>query len=101
MADNIAASDPEKLAENWQTIETRVKRAIENIATESATKGGGNVLVVCHGLTISAIVQLFDPSQAKPGLHNASVTKISYKDGKYNVLSFNDMQYVEQGKSLR
>jgi probable phosphoglycerate mutase len=101
MADNIAASDPEKLAENWQTIETRVKRAIEGIATASAAKGGGNVLVVCHGLTISAIVQLFDPAQAKPGLHNASVTKISYKDGKYTVLSFNDMQYVEKGKSLR
>jgi probable phosphoglycerate mutase len=101
MADNIAASDPEKLAEDWKAIETRVKRAIESIATESAAKGGGNVLVVCHGLTISAIVQLFDPSQAKPGLHNASVTKISYKDGKYTVLSFNDMQYVEKGKSLK
>jgi probable phosphoglycerate mutase len=101
MANNIAASDPEKLAENWNAIETRVKRALEKITTEAANAGGGNVLVVCHGLTISSIVQLLDPAQAKPGLHNASVTKIIYKDGKYSVVSFNDMQYVEKGKSLR
>ncbi|SHE34944.1 histidine phosphatase family protein [Dysgonomonas macrotermitis] len=101
MADNIAASDPEKQAEDWQAIETRVKRAIDKIATESAAKGGGNVLVVCHGLTISSIVQILDSAQAKPGLHNASVTKVIYKDGKYSVVSFNDMEYVEKGKSLR
>jgi probable phosphoglycerate mutase len=101
MANNIAASDPEQLAENWNAIETRVKRAIEKITAETAGTGGGNVLVVCHGLTISSIVQLFDPDQAKPGLHNASVTKIIYKDGKYSVVSFNDMQYVEKGKTLR
>jgi probable phosphoglycerate mutase len=97
MADNIAASDPEKLAENWSAIETRVKRAIEKIATRSSQAGGGNVLVVCHGLTISSIVQL----QAKPGLHNASVTKVIYKDGRYSVVSFNDMQYVENGKAVQ
>jgi probable phosphoglycerate mutase len=101
MANNIAASDPEKLAEDWNAIETRVKRAIEKISAETLESGGGNVLVVCHGLTISSIVQLLDPEQAKPGLHNASVTKIIYKDGKYSVVSFNDMQYVEKGKSLR
>ncbi|MDR0891566.1 MAG: histidine phosphatase family protein [Mediterranea sp.] len=97
MADNIAASDPEGLAENWQTIQVRVKRAMEQIATACTAKGGGNVLVVCHGLTISSIVQLFDPAQAKPGLHNASVTKIVYKDGIFKVVSFNDMTYVENG----
>ncbi|MDR1526961.1 MAG: histidine phosphatase family protein [Dysgonamonadaceae bacterium] len=101
MADNIAASDPEKLAENWEAIETRLKRAMETITTEAVEAGGGNILVVCHGLTISSIVQLLDPDQAKAGLHNASVTKIIYKDGKYSVVSFNDMQYVEKGKSLR
>lgn len=101
MADNIAASDPEKLAENWEAIETRLKRAMEKITREAVEAGGGNVLVVCHGLTISSIVRLFDPAQAKAGLHNASVTKIIYKDGKYSVVSFNDMQYVEKGKSLR
>jgi probable phosphoglycerate mutase len=101
MADNIAASDPENLAEDWSAIETRLKRAIEKITTEAVEAGGGNILVVCHGLTISSIVQLLDPAQAKPGLHNASVTKIIYKDGKYSVVSFNDMQYVEKGKSLK
>ena len=93
MADAIAASDTSKVAEDW--------KAIEKIATETAEKGGGNVLVVCHGLTISAITEVFDPSQAKAGLHNASVTKLVYKDGKYSITSFNDMEYVEQGKKLR
>jgi probable phosphoglycerate mutase len=101
MADNIAASDPGKLAENWNAIETRVKRAMDKITAEALEAGGGNVLIVCHGLTISSIVQLFDPAQAKHGLHNASVTKIVYDDGKYSVVSFNDMQYVEKGKSSR
>lgn len=101
MANNIAASDPEKLAEDWNAIATRVKRALDKITTEGEAKGGGNILVVCHGLTISAIVELLDSSQAKPGLHNASVTKVIYKDGKYSVVSFNDMSYVEQGKASK
>lgn len=100
MADAIAQSDTSKVAEDWKAIETRVKRAIEKIASETAAKGGGNVLVVCHGLTIS-ITQIYDPSQAKAGLHNASVTKLIYKNGQYKLNSFNDMTYVDNGKRLR
>lgn len=61
-------------------------------------KGGGNVLIVSHGLTISSLVETIDSSKTKVGLENASVTKILYKDGKYTVESVGDMSYAEKGK---
>ncbi|MFD2387434.1 hypothetical protein [Enterococcus rivorum] len=33
------------------------------------------------------------------GLKNASISKVTYKDGKYKVESVNDMSYVEKGQA--
>jgi broad specificity phosphatase PhoE len=101
MADGFAQADPKKEAENWLAIETRVKRALETITKEASSGKGGNVLVVTSGLTISSILFVIDPSQKRLGAENASVSRVIYKDGKYVVESFNDLNYVAAGKRLR
>ena len=94
----IAAADHTKQAENWKTFSTRIKKEIDKISEETAKNGGGNVLVISHGIAIMTLVDMLDSSKTKLGLENASVTKILYKDGEYKVESVGDMSYAENGK---
>lgn len=98
MINFIAAADPTKQAEDWSILSTRIKKEMDTISEETAQNGGGNVLVVSHGLAITVLVGMLDHSKTKLGLENASVTKILYKDGKYTIESVGSMSYVEQGK---
>ena len=94
----IRAADSTKQAEDWELFSTRIKAEIDKISEESAANGGGNVLVVVHGLLITTLIEMLDSSKTKLGVENASVTKIVYKDGTYTVESVGDMSYVAKGK---
>ena len=107
-ANSVAALDRGKApdginwpAEDYETITKRLKEGIDEIAKESAGKGGGNILLVSHGLSITALVNTLDPGLNVPaGLKNASVTVVSYKNGKYEVREVGDMSFVELGQKL-
>ncbi|HHY2674119.1 TPA: histidine phosphatase family protein [Bacillus toyonensis] len=94
----IRTADPTKQAEDWEFFSARIKTEIDKISEEAAANGGGNVLVVVHGLLITALIEMIDSSKTKLGVENASVTKILYKDGEYIVESVGDMRYVAKGK---
>lgn len=96
--DLIRAADPTKQAEDWELFSTRIKAEIDKISEEVAKDGGGNVLVVVHGLLITTLIEMLDSSKTKLGVENASVTKIVYQDGTYTVESVGDMSYVAKGK---
>ena len=98
--DLIRAADPTKQAEDWELFSTRIKAEIDNISEEAAKNGGGNVLVVVHGLLITTLIEMLDSSKTKLGVENASVTKIVYQDGTYTVESVGDMSYVAKGKKV-
>ncbi|HDR7784806.1 MULTISPECIES: histidine phosphatase family protein [Bacillus] len=94
----IRAADPTKQAEDWELFSTRIKEEIDKISEEAAANGGGNVLVVVHGLLITTLIEMLDSSKTKLGVENASVTQVVYKDGTYTVESVGDMSYVAKGK---
>jgi len=96
--DLIRAADPTKQAEDWELFSTRIKAEIDKISEEAAKDGGGNVLVVVHGLLITTLIEMLDSNKTKLGVENASVTKIVYQDGTYTVESVGDMSYVAKGK---
>lgn len=96
--DLIRAADPTKQAEDWELFSTRIKAEIDKISGEVAKDGGGNVLVVVHGLLITTLIEMLDSNKTKLGVENASVTKIVYQDGTYTVESVGDMSYVAKGK---
>ncbi|ACM13718.1 histidine phosphatase family protein [Bacillus paranthracis] len=96
--DLIRAADPTKQAEDWELFSTRIKAEIDKISEEAAKDGGGNVLVVVHGLLITTLIEMLDSNKTKLGVENASVTKILYQDGTYTVESVGDMSYVAKGK---
>lgn len=106
-ANSVAQLDKEKNkdgknwpAEDYETIIKRLTKSIDEIVKrESNEAGSGNVLIVSHGLSISALLDdLFDDfDMPDGGLKNASVSIIKVKDGNYSLESVNDTSYIEKG----
>lgn len=106
-ADSVAALDNERVeessnwpAENYQTITKRLKASMDEIAKKESQKDKSNILLVSHGLSISALVQTLFEEYELPvaGIENASVTTIKYKNGTFKIDKVNDTSYIESGK---
>ncbi|WP_376699640.1 histidine phosphatase family protein [Listeria seeligeri] len=106
IADGVAALDKKRVkkgenwpAEDYATIQARLKEGINEVAKKESKNGDCNVLLVSHGLSIGALLDTIKPGYKLPpeGIKNASVTKITYKDGKFTIKDVNDMSYVENG----
>ncbi|MGL5522993.1 MAG: histidine phosphatase family protein [Aeromonas veronii] len=87
-------------AENYAMVTKRLKEGMADLVNEVQKQGGGNVLLVSHGLSITSMVDILVPTEILPKgpLGNASVTKLRYENGKYQAESIGDMSYVEKGK---
>jgi probable phosphoglycerate mutase len=91
------------MAENYFDVKARGQKAIREIAEKEAATGGGNVLLVSHGMAIGIFLSDLDSSGKKPSaahMGNAAVCKVRYKDGQFTLESFGDMSYVEKGKKM-
>jgi probable phosphoglycerate mutase len=100
-ADYIKKIDTSGMAEDGATIKARMQTKLRQIAEDQAKRGGGNVLLVAHGMSINIMISDMTDQYTGEGLKNASVTKIVYKDGKFDVQSINDVSYIEKGKAMR
>ena len=90
-------------AEDSKTIVTRLTAGLDDIVKDAEKEGANNVLVVSHGMSIITLLGELDANADLPdgGLKNASVSKVTYKDGKYTIDSVNDLSYVEKGKESK
>ncbi|WP_221405120.1 histidine phosphatase family protein [Apibacter adventoris] len=91
------------IGENYDDVKARGQKAIRQIAENEAASGGGNVLIVGHGMSISVFLSDLDSNGKNiSGTHmgNAAVCKVIYKNGKFTIESFGDMSYVEKGKQI-
>jgi len=91
------------IGEDYHDVKTRGQAFIREIAEIEAKKGGGNVLVVGHGMSIGVFLSDLDDFGKTPEaahMANAAVSKVIYKDGKFRLESFGDTQYIEKGKAL-
>lgn len=99
LSDAIAAVDKSGQAETYQQVKTRMHEALNLIAKRAQEQGGGNVLIVSHGMAITAMIYEMTSTPITRTLGNASVTRIRYTDkGQFIVESIGDMSYVEKGK---
>ncbi|TFJ42771.1 hypothetical protein CKN73_04285 [Carnobacterium divergens] len=98
-ADAVSALDTEyHMGEDAKTIKERMQTTLKQMAKKEAKNGGGNVLVVGHGMSINIMVSDMTDKYTGEGLKNASVTKIIYNNGKFKVESIGDTSYFEKGK---
>lgn len=99
MMNTLAELDTSGQTENSAKVNARMQAALHNIAKQVSAAGGGNVLIVSHGMAILSMLDGMTPdANLRQPLQNASVTKITYQDGKYVVSSVGDMQYIEAGR---
>lgn len=103
MVDAFKALETLGIGEDYNEVKARGQKAIREIAEKEAANGGGNILLVGHGMSIGIFLSDLDSFGKKPSaahMGNAAVCKVIYKDGKFTLESFGDMSYVEKGKSL-
>lgn len=85
-------------AESYQQVATRMTSSMTEIAQQAQQQGGGNVLVVSHGMAIMVLLKELGDTSLNHTLANASVSKIRYTDaGKFIIESINDQSYVQNG----
>lgn len=87
-------------AEDYNRIATRLHNAIHEIAEAESKSGGGNVLIVSHGLSLRTLFDMLSEDFVfqSSSLDNASVSLLRYKDGVFSLETVNDLQYAEAGK---
>lgn len=86
------------MAESYQQVAKRMVDSLTEIAQQAQKQGGGNVLVVSHGMAITSLLMALGDTSLNEQLHNASVTRLRYTDsGQFVIESINDMSYVERG----
>lgn len=99
--DAIHKIDKDKMAtaENFAQVEQRSQLALKEVAEKELLAGSANVLIVAHGMSILALLQnLGGDNHLKSHLENASVCKVEYQNGQFNVLSMGDLSYLEKGR---
>ena len=96
LAEGLVEVDTAGWTENWEKLSGRIWQGFSEIAEELESAGGGNALVVSHGMTIGTFVYLINRMQPH-GLGNGSVTIVDYEDGQFSVVSIGDMSYREVG----
>ncbi|WEV61272.1 histidine phosphatase family protein [Streptococcaceae bacterium ESL0729] len=98
MLTSLKKLDSSNMSEDWDSVGNRMREELTEIAQKTEEAGGGNVLVVAHGMSILAMIsEMTDQKPAGGQLPNASVTKIVYKDGKFDVKELGNLEYVEKG----
>ena len=98
LAEGIVEVDTAGWAESWETLRDRILDGFTTIAKDVESKGGGNAIVVSHGMTISTLIYLIDPKAFKEFvLDNGSVTVIEYEDGQFKLEAVGDLSYRQVG----
>lgn len=98
LAEGIVEVDTAGWAESWETLRDRILDGFTTIAKDVESQGGGNAIVVSHGMTISTLIYLIDPKAFKElVLDNGSVTVIEYEDGQFKLEVVGDLSYRQVG----
>ena len=101
IATGIQEADTAGWSESWEVLSNRILTGFESIAQDLEKQGGGNALVVSHGMTIATLAHLLDPERgADVVLDNGSITVLKYENSSFTIESFGDMSYRQRGAAL-
>ena len=100
LAQGILDVDTAGWAESWEVLRKRILEGFTAIAEDLERSGGGNAIVVSHGMTIATFAWLIDPSVEHPSLDNGSVTVVAYENGKFTLEALGDMTYRQVGREI-
>ena len=88
ICNGVYEADTANWAETWEQLSGRILDGFTSIAENLEKQGGGNALVVSHGMTIATLVDLLEPERpTNLSLDNGSITVLHYKDGKLHIIA--------------
>ncbi|MFC3874728.1 histidine phosphatase family protein [Neisseria musculi] len=91
LAESVSILDPLKLAETERQFVGRLQKGMNQLV-ENVPKGG-NVLLVSHGMAITALLKSIDSAAVLyRSVKNTTVLKLYFNSGKWRILSKN-IQY--------
>lgn len=97
IADAIASNDPLHVAETYNEITTRGKKAMDEVIKQTQEKNGKNVLIVSSGSMIPTLLEITVPSEYKgEDIGNCSVTILKYQDKKYKLETIGDNSFLKK-----
>jgi len=101
LAEGIYRVDTAGWAETWEVLSSRIMEGFTAIAEKIAAQGGGDVIVVSHGMTIGTFLWLVDHNTPRSlGLDNGSISIVEYDDGKFTVKTIGDRSYRLRGREI-
>lgn len=101
MATGIYEADTAGWAETWGELSGRILDGFTSIAQEVEANGGGDAVVVSHGMTIGTFLWLLDASIPRGTyIANGSVSLLTYEDGHFTIESIGDLSYREKGQAI-
>ncbi|EHJ52422.1 histidine phosphatase family protein [Streptococcus macacae] len=100
LAASLVEVDTANWAEPWEILSKRIYDGFEAIAQSVEASGGGNAIVVSHGMTIGTFMWLIDRKQEKKAIANGSVTVVTYENGKFFIETIGDMSYRLRGREF-
>lgn len=101
LVEGIKELDTTGWAETWEELSTRIVAGFRAIGEKIQASGGGNAVVVSHGLTIATFLWLIDAHTPRSVmLDNGSVSVLEFEDGHFSIESIGDMSYREKGREV-
>ncbi|MCW8519786.1 phosphoglycerate mutase family protein [Streptococcus macedonicus] len=101
LAAGIYQVDTAGWAETWEVLSSRILEGFTAIAEKIETLGGGNAIVVNHGMTIGTFLWLIDHATPRSlGLDNGSISVVSFENGKFTIESIGDVSYRLRGRQI-
>lgn len=96
IAEKLAALDETGSFEGIAKVRKRFLEGIERITSDHQE---GDILISTSSFAICALVSFLFPEISVKGLvDNGSLTILSYENGNYELLSFNDISYRRKGE---
>lgn len=101
IAAGVYEADSANWSEPWEVLKERILSGFESIAIDLEKQGGGNALVVSHGMTIATLVHLLAPDRpTNLALDNGSITVLKYENGQFSIEAVGDLSYRRIGAEL-
>lgn len=100
IANSIVEVDTANWAEPWSVLSDRILSGFTDMAKEIEASGGGNAIIVSHGMTIGTLLWLIDHHQEKAMIDNGSMTVLLYENGQFTIEKVADMSYRLKGREL-
>lgn len=101
IANGIYQADTAGWAENWESLTQRIMEGFTAIAKKMEYLGGGNAIVVSHGMTIGTFLWLIDYTVSENIiLDNGSISIVDFENGSFTIETIGDTSYRLRGRQL-